>query len=104
MILEPMNSGHYNLLVSMYAEEKDWMEVAHIRAMMKEQGVEKKYPGSSWIELEGRIHQFSASADSHPDSDEIYFVLTDLDGQLKLAGHILEPSVCCNTLVCSEEI
>ncbi|XP_038888390.1 pentatricopeptide repeat-containing protein At1g06143 [Benincasa hispida] len=100
MILEPMSSGHYNLLVSMYAEEKDWMEVAHIRAMMKEQGVEKKYPGSSWIELDGRIHQFSASADSHPDSDEIYFLLTELDGQLKLAGYILEPPVCCNALVC----
>ncbi|KAL4030477.1 hypothetical protein IC575_008714 [Cucumis melo] len=104
MILEPMNSGHYNLLVSMCAEEKDWMEVAHIRLMMKEQGVEKKYPGSSWIELEGTIHQFSASADSHPDSDKIYFVLTELDGQLKLAGYILEPSVCSTALVFPEEI
>ncbi|KAG6571513.1 Pentatricopeptide repeat-containing protein, partial [Cucurbita argyrosperma subsp. sororia] len=92
-ILEPKNSGHYNLLVSMYAEEKHWMKVAHIRAMMKENGVEKKYPGSSWIELEGRIHQFSASANCHPDSDKIYFILTELDGQLKLAGNVLEPSV-----------
>lgn len=104
MTLEPKNSGHYNLLVSMYAEEKHWMEVAYVRAMMKEQGVEKKYPGSSWIELDGRIHQFSASADSHPDSDEIYFIVTELDGQLKLADYILEPSVYCNTLVYREEI
>ncbi|XP_022134008.1 pentatricopeptide repeat-containing protein At1g06143 [Momordica charantia] len=104
LILEPKNSGHFNLLVSMYAEEKHWMEVAYIRAMMKEQGVEKKYPGSSWIELDGRIHPFSASAESHPDSDKIYFILAELDAQLKLFGCIPEHSICSNTLVHTEEI
>uniref|UniRef100_A0A2N9GYI2 Pentacotripeptide-repeat region of PRORP domain-containing protein n=1 Tax=Fagus sylvatica TaxID=28930 RepID=A0A2N9GYI2_FAGSY len=52
LILEPNNSGHHNLLVNMYAEVNRWGEVAKMRAAMKNLGVEKKCPGSSWIEME----------------------------------------------------
>lgn len=89
--LEPYNSGYYNLLVNMYAEVRRWGEVAKIRATMKELGLEKRCPGSSWIEMEKRVHQFAASDKSHPASEEIYLLLAELDGQLKLAGHVPEP-------------
>ncbi|KAK7819167.1 pentatricopeptide repeat-containing protein [Quercus suber] len=46
MALEPNNSGHYNLLVNMYAEVNRWGEVGKIRAAMKIIGVEKEM---SWI-------------------------------------------------------
>ncbi|KAF3451763.1 hypothetical protein FNV43_RR07859 [Rhamnella rubrinervis] len=88
--IEPNNSGYYNLLVNMYAEVHRWGEVAKIRATMKELGVEKRCPGSSWIEMERRVHQFAASDKSHPASDEIYLLLAELDGQLKLAGYVPE--------------
>ncbi|KAA8538040.1 hypothetical protein F0562_027380 [Nyssa sinensis] len=84
MILEPNNSGYYTLLVNMYAEANQWIEVARIRSSMKEQGVEKTCPGSSWIEMERKIHQFAASDKSHLASGELFLLLYELDGQLKL--------------------
>ncbi|XP_015884423.3 pentatricopeptide repeat-containing protein At1g06143 [Ziziphus jujuba] len=88
--LEPNNSGYYNLFVNMYAEVNRWGEVAKIRATMKELGVEKKCPGSSWIEMGRTVHQFAASDKAHRASGEIYLLLAELDGQLKLAGYIPE--------------
>ena len=55
---------------------------------MKNIGVEKKCLGSSWIEMERKIHQFAASDKSHPTSSEIYLLLAKLGGQLKLAGYV----------------
>lgn len=91
-ILEPNNSGYYMLLLNMYAELNRWPEVRKIRLNMKELGVEKRCPGSSWIEIERKIYQFTASDKSHLASDKIYFLLVELDGQLKLAGYEPDPS------------
>ncbi|TYH57231.1 hypothetical protein ES332_D08G075300v1 [Gossypium tomentosum] len=88
MVLEPYNSGYYTLLVNMYAEVNRWGQVAKIRQMMRELGVGKRCPGSSWIEMENEIHQFSASDKSHLASDEIYSILAELDVQLKRAGYL----------------
>ncbi|XP_035545990.1 pentatricopeptide repeat-containing protein At1g06143-like [Juglans regia] len=43
-----------------------------IRAAMKYLGVEKSSPGSSWIEMGRKIHQFAASDKTHPAYNEIY--------------------------------
>ncbi|KAG6713532.1 hypothetical protein I3842_05G158100 [Carya illinoinensis] len=90
MVLEPNNSGYYNLVVNMYAEVNRWDEVAKIRAAMKNLGVEKSSPGSSWIEMGRKIHQFAASDKTHPAYNEIYLVLDQLDGLLKLVGYVPE--------------
>ncbi|XP_070058117.1 pentatricopeptide repeat-containing protein At1g06143 [Nicotiana tomentosiformis] len=87
-ILEPKNSGYYALLVNMYADANRWSEVARIRAILRGLGVEKECPGSSWIEIEKKIHQFAACDNYHHSSQEIYSLLDGLDGQLKLAGHV----------------
>ncbi|KAL3520420.1 hypothetical protein ACH5RR_018569 [Cinchona calisaya] len=84
MLLEPNNSGYYNLLVNMYAEANRWNEVARIRSNMKNLGAEKRCPGSSWIEVEKNIFQFASCDHSHPASKEIYLLLEELFGQLKL--------------------
>ncbi|XP_027770517.1 pentatricopeptide repeat-containing protein At1g06143 [Solanum pennellii] len=89
-VLEPNNSGYYNLLVNMYANANRWSEVARIRASLRELGVGKEQPGSSWIELEKKIHQFAACDNYHHSSQEIYSLLDGLDGQLKLAGQVQE--------------
>ncbi|KAM7254301.1 hypothetical protein ACFE04_031983 [Oxalis oulophora] len=89
-VLEPYNSGYYILLINMNAEVNRWGEVAKIRTIMKELGIEKMCPGSSWIEMEGKIHQFAASDTSRLGCNEIYSFLTELDGQMKLAGCIPE--------------
>ena len=87
MVLEPNSSGYYTLLLNMYAEVNRWSEVTKIRVAMKELGIEKRCPGSSWIEMERKIYQFAASDQSHPASEEIYLLLAELDGQMKLAGY-----------------
>lgn len=89
-VLEPNNSGYYTLLLNMYANANRWSEVAQIRAFLRELGVGKEYPGSSWIEIETKIHQFAACDNYHHSSQEIYFLLDRLDGQLKLAGQVQE--------------
>ncbi|KNA16132.1 hypothetical protein SOVF_091990 [Spinacia oleracea] len=83
MELEPDNCGYYSLLLSMYAEAKRWKEVKEIRSVMRELGIEKRCPGSSWIELDNELHQFVAADKSHPASSEICFLLNELYGQLK---------------------
>lgn len=90
MVLEPNNSGYCTLLLNMYAEVSRWAEVTKIRVAMKELGIEKRCPGSSWIEMERKVYQFAASDKSHPASDEIYSFLSKLDGQLKLASYVPE--------------
>ncbi|CAK9140645.1 unnamed protein product [Ilex paraguariensis] len=99
VVLEPNNSGYHTLLVNMYAEANRWSEVAKLRATLKVAklratlkvlGVEKASLGSSWIEMGRKIHQFAASDRYHPTSVEIYSLMNELDGQLKLTGYVTE--------------
>ncbi|KAJ1397463.1 Tetratricopeptide-like helical domain superfamily [Sesbania bispinosa] len=90
MVLEPCNSGYYSLLVNMYAEVNRWNEVAKIRTAMKDLGVEKRCPGSSWIEINKKIHLFAASDKHHPSYGQVHLLLVELDDQLRLAGSVLE--------------
>ncbi|KAE8658230.1 putative pentatricopeptide repeat-containing protein [Hibiscus syriacus] len=46
--LEPLNAANYVLLSNIYADAKQWVNVAHVRNKMKEQGL-RKVPGCSWI-------------------------------------------------------
>lgn len=88
VILEPDNSGYFALVINMFAEANRWSEVARIRKSMKERRVEKIFPGSSWIEVRQKMHQFAAGGTK---SDEIGSVLCALASQLKLFGHTHTP-------------
>ncbi|KAL5577694.1 hypothetical protein UlMin_019393 [Ulmus minor] len=88
MVLESNNSGHYNLLFNMYSEVNRRGDAAKVWSTMKELGVEKICPGSSWIEIGSKIQQFVASDYSHPSCGDIYTLLKELDGQLRLAGYV----------------
>lgn len=90
MVLEPGNSGHYSLLLSMYAEVNRWSEVAKIRTTMKDLGVEKRSPGASWVEINKRVHVFAASDTYHPSYSLVHLLLLQLDDQLRLTGYVPE--------------
>lgn len=90
MVLEPNNSGHYSLLVNMYAEVNRWSEVAKIRTEMRHLGVEKRCPGSSWIELNKEIHVFAASDKFHSSYGQVHLLLVELDEQLRLVEYVPE--------------
>ncbi|KAI4374141.1 hypothetical protein MLD38_012170 [Melastoma candidum] len=92
-VLEPDGGGHQALLVSMYAESNRWVEVAEIRAAMKDaRAVES--PGHSCIEVDGQIHQFAASDSYHPNSNHIYLLLDNLELQMRRVFYILNLSAC----------
>ena len=90
MVLEPRNSGYYSLLISMYAGENRWRDVAEVRGRMRELGIEKLCPGTSWIELGKRVHVFAAADKSHSASDEVYLLLDEVYEQMALAGYVQE--------------
>eukprot|EP01018_Ginkgo_biloba_P020809 Gb_00201 [translate_table: standard] len=85
--LEPENAGYYVLLSNIYASSGRWNEVAKVRAMMKDRGLEKT-PGQSLIELNNRLHYFVAGDTSHPQSEKIYATLESLAGQMKQEGYV----------------
>ncbi|XP_009118553.1 pentatricopeptide repeat-containing protein At1g06143 [Brassica rapa] len=90
MVLEPRNSGYYSLLISMYAGENKWRDVAEVRGRMRGLGIEKLCPGTSWIELDKRVHMFAAADKSHSASNEVYSLLDEVFEQMGLAGYMQE--------------
>ncbi|KAJ8625230.1 hypothetical protein MRB53_033760 [Persea americana] len=76
--LDPGHRGAFVLLSSIYAAAHNWSKVMEVRKMMKECGIDNR-TGSSWIEIDGTVHEFVAGDDSHPEIDEIHSVLGALD-------------------------
>ncbi|KAI4371559.1 hypothetical protein MLD38_019779 [Melastoma candidum] len=72
---EAGESANYTLISNLYASEGKWGEVARVRKMMRI-NCGFKVPGISWIEITGTIHTFVSSDKSHPETIEIYAVLS----------------------------
>lgn len=85
--LEPWSSGNYVLLSNIYSASRKWNEAADIRSRMNERGIQK-VRGSSWVELDGVVHEFLVGDKTHPFSDKIYVKLEELDKELKAAGYV----------------
>ncbi|CAL5078888.1 unnamed protein product [Urochloa decumbens] len=79
-------SGVYVLLSRVYASAQRWNDVGMIRRLMSEEGF-KKEPGFSSIEMSGCVHQFVAGDTSHPQSEEIYEKLDEIQQRLTSAGY-----------------
>ncbi|WVZ62253.1 hypothetical protein U9M48_012019 [Paspalum notatum var. saurae] len=79
-------SGVYVLLSRVYASAQRWNDVGMIRRLMSEDGF-KKEPGFSSIEMDGSVHQFVAGDTSHPQSEEIYEKLDEIQQRLICAGY-----------------
>jgi pentatricopeptide repeat protein len=79
-------SGVYVLLSRVYASAQRWNDVGMIRRLMSEEGF-KKEPGFSSIETAGSVHQFVAGDTSHPQSEEIYEKLDEIQQRLTSAGY-----------------
>ncbi|XP_020212088.1 pentatricopeptide repeat-containing protein At5g46460, mitochondrial [Cajanus cajan] len=85
--MEPDCSAAYVLLSNLYASSRRWAEVAWIRRKMKHNGVVKK-PGSSWLTLKGRKHEFLSADRSHHLTEKIYQKLDWLGVKLKELGFV----------------
>ncbi|XP_010052946.3 pentatricopeptide repeat-containing protein At1g74630 [Eucalyptus grandis] len=84
--LEPNADGNYVLLSNIYTQEKKWDKVIHMRKMMRNVNIEK-VPGSSSIEVDNAVHEFIAGDRSHPRTEEIYQMLSEILEKLKAAEY-----------------
>lgn len=76
--LDSRHRGAFVLLSGIYAAAQKWSKVLEVRKMMKECGIDNR-TGSSWIEIDGTVHEFIVGDDSHPEINEIHSVLGALD-------------------------
>ncbi|PHU29143.1 Pentatricopeptide repeat-containing protein, chloroplastic [Capsicum chinense] len=72
--LNSHNPSSYVLLSNIYAQFGKWNYVRRVRTIMKERDL-KKIVGSSRIELQGIVHEFSVGDKSHDQVEEIYSTL-----------------------------
>ncbi|XVF76186.1 hypothetical protein PTKIN_Ptkin13bG0246500 [Pterospermum kingtungense] len=79
---EPTNIGYYVLLSNIYSEAENLEGVLKVRVMMREQKL-KKDPGFSYLEYKGRVHLFLSGDRSHPQKEEIYRMVDELETLVK---------------------
>lgn len=80
------DSGTYVLLSNAYSSSGKWKEAAQVRAKMKGEGIEKE-PGCSSIEVNNEIHEFILGDLRHPQKEEIYKKLEEMNEILRLEGY-----------------
>lgn len=85
--LENEKIGICILLSNIYASERKWSDVSRVRLNLKEQGV-KKIPGSSSIEVNGVIHEFTSGDESHYQMSSIALMLDEINCRLVDAGYV----------------
>ncbi|KAI0527472.1 hypothetical protein KFK09_003073 [Dendrobium nobile] len=81
------NSETFVLLSNIYVALGKWEEVAGIRRLMKEGGIQKE-PGCSSIEVDRKVYEFMVGDLSHSLSKQIYAVLEEFNVLLKAQGYI----------------
>lgn len=86
--LEPDKPMNYILMSNIYSSEGHWTDVARTRIMMRN-SCDHKAPGCSWMEIFGDIHTFVSSDKSHPQTSEVYTMLSLLLWQMKEEKNIL---------------
>eukprot|EP00256_Glycine_max_P019904 XP_003538647.2 pentatricopeptide repeat-containing protein At3g22690 [Glycine max] len=85
--LAPERVGIHVLLSNIYASAGKWTDVARVRLQMKEKGVQK-VPGSSSIEVQGLIHEFTSGDESHAENTHIGLMLEEINCRLSEAGYV----------------
>uniref|UniRef100_A0A5K1CIW7 DYW domain-containing protein n=2 Tax=Nymphaea colorata TaxID=210225 RepID=A0A5K1CIW7_9MAGN len=89
--LDKEDGGYCAILSNIYAKAGRWDDVAKVRALMKERGIEKK-PGCSSIEVDGKVHEFGVGDKTHPRSEEIYTMLKEISRRLTMHGYVARTS------------
>ncbi|ONK60467.1 uncharacterized protein A4U43_C08F18800 [Asparagus officinalis] len=87
--LAPERSGIHVLLSNVYASAGKWEDVARVRLDLKDKGIQKE-PGSSLIEIDGEIHEFTSTNESHPQMGSIAKMIDEMGEKLSVSGHVPE--------------
>ncbi|XP_022138268.1 pentatricopeptide repeat-containing protein At3g22690 [Momordica charantia] len=83
----PERTGIHVLLSNIYASAGKWADVANVRLQLRDKGVQKT-PGSSLIEVDGVIHEFTSGDRSHPENYDIDMMLEEVTCRLGDAGYV----------------
>ncbi|XP_076884283.1 putative pentatricopeptide repeat-containing protein At5g09950 [Bidens hawaiensis] len=87
--LDPYNAVNYVLLSNMHAVKGQWEDMRRTRSLMKLAEV-KKEAGCSWVSMKDGVHVFVASDKSHPEVDDIYKKVLELQGRMREMGYVPE--------------
>ncbi|XP_058090555.1 pentatricopeptide repeat-containing protein At2g13600-like [Magnolia sinica] len=87
--LDQKDSGSYVLLANIYADAGKSNDVAEVRKLMRDRGV-RKNPGCSWIEVDNRIHVFTADDMAHPRIANILQMLDEVIEKIGDKGYVNE--------------
>ncbi|KAL6905696.1 hypothetical protein ACP4OV_003297 [Aristida adscensionis] len=85
MQLEPEHSGNYVLLSNFYVRMNRWEDAKKVRKDMKDMGIDKS-PGSSFLDIDGVLHEFLMGDKTHPASTEIYAMIEEIEARLSECG------------------
>ena len=80
--LDPLDSATYVIMFNLYALAGKWDEAAKFRKMMTERNVRKEV-SCSWIIVKGKVHRFVVGDRHHPQTEQIYSKLKELNFSFK---------------------
>lgn len=82
--LEPRNHAFYIILCDLYAKSGRFDDQKRIRALMKDQEVRKSVPGSSMIEVDGVVYEFSVKGSPEMPMTALQSLLLVLSNEMKI--------------------
>ncbi|KAK4752024.1 hypothetical protein SAY87_020822 [Trapa incisa] len=80
--MRPENPGYYVLIANMYATAGSWDELAMMRSLMRDLGVQKA-PGCAWVDVGTGFSSFSVEDTSNDHAPEIYSLLEELTDAMR---------------------
>ncbi|GAB2274160.1 hypothetical protein Dimus_008929 [Dionaea muscipula] len=90
--MELKDAAAYVNMSNIYAGAGQWHNVAEVKKAMRDRGI-KKEPAYSWVEVEHKIHIFSANDKSHPQWKNILRKIDSLSRKMEEQGH--KPDTGC---------
>lgn len=84
--MDSRDSGSLVLIGNVYGSVGKWHDKARTRKLMSKKGLVKP-PGSSKIEVDGKIHEFAVGDSGHPEAERIYTKLDEIEEQLSKKGY-----------------
>ncbi|GFQ03331.1 putative pentatricopeptide repeat-containing protein at2g01510 [Phtheirospermum japonicum] len=80
------DAAAYVTMSNIHAEAGEWDDMARVKKAMRERGV-RKVPAYSWVEVERKVHVFSANDRSHPLYGEIRRKIDELARRMEEEGY-----------------
>ncbi|PKA57391.1 Pentatricopeptide repeat-containing protein [Apostasia shenzhenica] len=87
--MEGIDTGDIAIISNIYASAGRWDGMAKARMKMKDMGKQKQ-AGSSWIEIDDAVHEFTVGDRMHHQADRILKMIDRLGKHLKHLGSAVE--------------